>query len=193
MPSQMLLKELWEDKAALEDLTGYPVRGLSWPYGAVEERCVQAAKLCGLEYSRCTRSSGNLNLPEDWLRLAPTAHHGEPLHPILEKLLDSHRKDMRLCYIWGHSYELDRNDGWAHLEEFCRAAANRREIWYATNIQIKEYLDALSRLVFNAKLTMAYNPSALPLWFSADNVPVCIQPGQIWREDNETSERRNEQ
>lgn len=188
MPPRMAHRELLEDKAALEKLTDFPVRGLSWPFGAWDETAVQAARLSGLAYSRTTRATGGLNLPENWMLWHPTAHQSEPLPPLLDKLLDDHRADMRLCMIWGHSYELDDSALRQRLEAFCAAAAHRPEIWYATCIEVWEYADALHRLVFDADLTTAYNPSAVPVWFSADGEPVRLDAGKTWRQKTKQEE-----
>ena len=42
----------------------------------------------------------------------------------------------QIFYIWGHSYELDVDDGWTKLEEFFKLIANRDDIFYGTNSEV---------------------------------------------------------
>jgi hypothetical protein len=63
----------------------------------------------------------------------------------------------RLFYIWGHSFEFDRNDNWQHLEDICGVLANKEDIWYATNIEIYEYVKAYDALVYSADGKRVYN------------------------------------
>ena len=60
------------------------------------------------------------------------------------------RRQPRLFYLWGHSYEFTRDNNWDLIEEFCELTGGREDIWYATNIEIIDYMDVLNRLQFNA-------------------------------------------
>ena len=42
-------------------------------------------------------------------------------------------------------------------------------IWYATNIQIVDYMNALKQLKFTCDGGTVYNPSASPVWLSINN------------------------
>ena len=87
-------------------------------------------------------------------------------------------KHIRLLYIWGHSYEFDRDDTWARMEEFCKMAGNNEEVWYATNIEIKDYVTAMRSLIFSADKHTVYNPSAQTVWFAADKEVIKVEGGQ---------------
>lgn len=50
-------------------------------------------------------------------------------------------------YVWGHSYEFDNHDNWNVIEDFCAYMGGRNDIWYATNIEIIDYMDAARRLI----------------------------------------------
>ena len=65
------------------------------------------------------------------------------------------------------------------MEEFCRKAGNHPEVWYATNIEIKEYVTAIKGIRLNAEQTKLFNPSAVTVWFLAEGRPVCIEPGEL--------------
>lgn len=81
---------------------------------------------------------------------------------------------MKILYLWGHSYEFNDNNNWDEIEKVCAFLGNREDVWYATNIEIKDYIDALQRLVISANGTMFYNPSAIDVWISVNHQPVCI-------------------
>ena len=91
------------------------------------------------------------------------------------------RRASRLLYIWGHSYEFDRDNNWERIEEICQKVANNDEIWYATNIEICDYVDAYKRLRYSADGRMVYNPSVLTVWFDVDNKMYKIDPGETIR------------
>ena len=76
---------------------------------------------------------------------------------------------MKLMYVWGHSYEFDNNDNWEVIEEFCEFMGGREDIWYATNIEIIDYMEASKRLRFSADSTMVFNPGAESVWLEIDD------------------------
>ena len=69
-----------------------------------------------------------------------------------------------MFYLWGHSYEFDNNDNWNVIEEFAEYVGNRTDIWYATNGEIYEYLQACERLEFSIDGNFVYNPSAIDVY-----------------------------
>ena len=86
-----------------------------------------------------------------------------------------------LFYVWGHSYEFDNDNNWELIEEFCEKAAGMPDVYYATNIEIYNYIMALKSLVFGINCEVVYNPSAIPVWFTADGKKVKVEPGQTLR------------
>ena len=81
--------------------------------------------------------------------------------------------------VWGHSYEFDRNENWNLIEDFCSEIAGDETIWYATNIEIYDYVTALKRLEFSADNSLVKNPNAMPLWLSVNGAPVKVLPGKL--------------
>ena len=73
-----------------------------------------------------------------------------------------------MMYVWGHSYEFTDHDNWEVMENFCRRMGGREDIWYASNIEIVDYMEATGRLQFGAGGDMVYNPSAASLWIEVD-------------------------
>jgi hypothetical protein len=85
-----------------------------------------------------------------------------------------------MFYVWGHSYEFNNDNNWELIEEFAKAAGNREDTWYATNIEIVDYVNALRALRVSADRTMVYNPSAIEVWFTINGQAVSVKPGQTF-------------
>ena len=84
----------------------------------------------------------------------------------------------RLFYLWGHSYEFERNKNWELLDDICKKLAGRDDIWYATNIEIYNYVQAYNALVYSADSKIVYNPTLFDIWFDIDGVLYCLKSGE---------------
>ena len=83
-----------------------------------------------------------------------------------------------LFYVWGHSYEFDDNDNWNVIEEFAEFMGGREDIWYTTNMEIYEYVQAYNRLETSYDKTFVYNPSNITVWCWHQGKDYCVEPGQ---------------
>ena len=54
---------------------------------------------------------------------------------------------------------------------------NRDDIWYATNIEIVDYLKSYELLKFSASLKFVINPLAHSVWLSVDGKIVEVKGG----------------
>ena len=85
----------------------------------------------------------------------------------------------RLFYLWGHSYEFDDDNNWEVIENFCEYVGGRDNIWYATNMEIFEYIEAYKSIKTSANGKIMYNPSNKTVWFhNQDWVLYSIAPGE---------------
>ncbi len=170
-PFTGVAEEILEDRRGLESLAGVPVRGHAYPNGSYSEEIKQLFRQLGIAYARVVEAVPDFELPKDPLEWHPTCHHNDP--GLMEKarfFADFQKKQyLKLMYVWGHSYEFDNNDNWEVIEEFCKFMGGREDIWYATNIEIIDYLDAAKRLQFTADNTLVYNPSAASVWLEVDD------------------------
>lgn len=178
LPTAKIVQEMLDDRKALEDLAGYPVRGMSYPFGTFNERVLGALSQVGIEYSRTVASTGNFSLPQNFLTWNPTCHHKSNLMELTERFLARQNYSrLALFYVWGHSYEFPRDNNWDLIETFCQRVGGRDDIWYATNIAIVDYCNAMAALRFSAQGHIAYNPSAVSVWISVDQKPVEVAAG----------------
>ena len=88
------------------------------------------------------------------------------------------RKNSWLFYLWGHSYEFDLDNNWERIEEFSEYVGGRAGVWYATNIEIHDYIEAYHKLIFSMNGAKVYNPTALEIFFEIDGQNVQIAPGE---------------
>lgn len=180
IPEISALQEILEDKRTLENATGTIIRGMSYPFGRYTPRVIDLARDAGMEYARTTQATDKFGLPDDFMLWHPTCHHNQSLMEHLERFLAPGRYDnMKLFYVWGHSHEFAQDDNWDLIENFCKEAGGREDIWYATNIEIVDYVTAMRGLRFSADLDRAYNPAAVDVWISVNKSPVCCKSGEI--------------
>lgn len=79
-----------------------------------------------------------------------------------------------LFYVWGHTFEFERDNNWEIIEEFAEYIGNREEIWYATNIEIYDYVKAYEQLVFSLDGKKVYNPTAYSIYFEKEGMLYCV-------------------
>ena len=133
----------------------------------------------GIRYARIVGNSEGFDLPEDLMRWQATCHHNHRLMALGREFCALEKKQYQyLMYVWGHSYEFDKDDNWQLMEDFCAMMGGREDIWYATNIEIVDYLEVFRRLRFAADNSFVHNPSAASAWLRVnDGEPVEIPGG----------------
>lgn len=174
-------REVLEDRSALEALTGYPVRGHAYPFGAYDDEVLAMLRAAGIAYARTVRSTHGFDLPKNFLAWDPTCHHDDPeLMELFERFCtEEPRFGMpRLFYLWGHAYEFDMYENWDRIERFLLCAQSFRDkLWMATNGEIYHYVSAYRRLVFTVDGRRVYNPTDTALWLEWLGETWCVPPG----------------
>lgn len=179
VPRELQVTDVWKDRLALEALAGYPVRGMSYPNGIYTDETVAILKACGIEYCRVVETTGDFKLPSDFMRWHGTCHHNQNLLETGKRFLEQPYKNRpHLMYVWGHAKEFEKDGNWDMIEEFCKMMSGKDDIWYATNIEIVDYLNAIKQLRFSADCSIVYNPTAYELWFSQEGETVSIKAGE---------------
>ena len=155
---------------------------MSYPFSSYDGRVAEACRAEGIEYSRTVSATNSFGIPSDFMQWDPTCHHAEFTKELWEKFMSPMLYSfMRLFYVWGHSYEFSTEEHWSKMEELCKTVGGDSNIWYATNIEIVDYLNALRSLRFSASCDTAYNPTCTDVWIKADHKPVCIKAGATVR------------
>ncbi len=102
-----------------------------------------------------------------------TCHHNHNLIENGKRFFELKKTQYLYCmYVWGHSYEFDDKNNWEVIEEFCEMMANQEDIWYATNIEIVDYLDVVKAAQYSADGSFVYNPSFASLWIRVNDKEI---------------------
>ena len=201
-PTVEVIQELLEDRKLLEGYIGKPVRGIAYPNGSYSERIGHLASDVGFVYGRAvgddyamvhaTKLANDdaqglvpvgdetgFSLPSNFMEWKATCHHNHCLMEFGENFLSLHKKQyLYMMYVWGHSYEFEKDNNWDLMENFCQKMAHQPDIWYATNIEIVDYMDIFDRLQFAADLSFVHNPSAASAWFTVNDQSVEVKGGE---------------
>ena len=180
--SPAFITETIKDREELERITGKMVRGYAYPFGNYNEKVKEILKLCGYHYARVVDTTGKFDIPEDFLEWRGTCHHNDP--KLMELAEEFCKNDFfgfrkKLFYVWGHSYEFAGDNSWDKIEALFKYMDEHREgIWFATNIEIVDYVNAFRSLEYSADGSMVYNPSAVAVSFTRDREVHTVQPGE---------------
>ncbi len=175
-----MIHEVLDDRERLEKEFGTIVQGMAYPYGTYNKDVIEVLRQCGIYYSRTVASTGSFDIPENWLEMPATCHHNDHrLFELAEQFIN-HKADTDplLFYVWGHSYEFDRNNNWDRIEKFAETIGNRDNIWYATNIEIYNYVRGYNRLEKSARADIIHNPNAFDVWVCVNGDVVKIKAGE---------------
>lgn len=180
LPDNAVAYEVMADIRNIERLFGRITRGMAYPSGSYNDQVVEVLRRCGIAYARTVISTERFDIPRDWLRLPTTCHHDNPrLNELADKFLAGNPPASPwLFYLWGHSYEFDNHNNWAVIEQFSEKMGGNPEIWYATNIEIYDYVHAYKRLIFSSDMHMVYNPTATELFFLLDKKAYSVKPSE---------------
>lgn len=189
-------------RLGLEDTFDMTIRGMAYPdsgvmfehNGNTKERAKGILRDVGIVYARSVAGDNDsFRLPTDWYEWIPTAHHDNPdIFEYIDKFLAIDFKGAycssiwpKLFYIWGHSFEFDRKDNWERIEKICDLLSGKDDTWYATNIEIYDYVKAYEALEVSADGSRVYNPTLIKVWFVVDGVLYSVAPGERIRVGDE--------
>ncbi len=180
LPTSEAMYDIINDRRMLEQQYETIIKGGAYPYGAYSDDVVEILRLAGIKYCRTVESSHSFEMPRDWLRLKPTCHHNdEKLSDLTDIFMNKEAdREPMLFYLWGHSYEFERDDNWYVIENALEKLGGHNDIWYATNMEIYDYTHAFSELVFSADASVVCNPTATDLWGFDGKNTVKIPAGQ---------------
>ena len=186
VPEDAGIRDVLKDREILENMFGVTVKGFAYPNGVFNDRIADTLKRCGIKYARTCVPTKSFDIPEDWLQLKPTCHHNEPeLQRLIEEFLaadndspywSNHRP--KLFYLWGHTYQFDGDDNWNVMEDFAQKVGNRDDVWYATNGEIYDYVQAYNGLEYSADGKIVRNPSCTDVYLYYYGKDLLVKSGQ---------------
>ena len=188
-----IITDVLDCRKGLEKTFGKIVRGMAHPNsgigyfhnGATYEDVKRILNDCGIAYARSLKRRSDFLLPEDWHNWCPTTAPGDSGYleladkfcELSEENCTNDRAFPKLFYTWGHAYGIDGQLG-EMLCALCDKLANRADTWYATNIEIYDYVNAYRSLVFSADGIICYNPTLYKIWLMVDGKHFSIKPGK---------------
>jgi hypothetical protein len=181
-----MYEEIVRDKQEIERMFKVPCRGWAYAKGRYNDRVVKALENAGIVYARTVERHERFEISHDWLRLASTCHHyAEDLPELTDAFLldEPNAERSKLFYLWGHSYEFETADKWYVIENFFEKVGNRDDIWYATNIEVYDYVKAFEGLIYSYDMDLVQNPSAVDVWIATmgdDGIKkFCVPSGAV--------------
>lgn len=179
LKSEQIINEILEDRIFAEKEFNRRITGLAYSYGACNETVFKIAESCGISYSR-GKDTEDFSLPENRYEFNPTCHHDNPrLFEFAEEFVNGNPRFWNwLFFVWGHSHELEKNNNWDRMEKFAEFVGGKEDIWYATNIEIVEYIESWNRLIISADGKKVYNPTAVAVWVEEKGNIYKIEAGE---------------
>lgn len=179
--SAVATRDIISDREQLEKMFGRIIKGMAYANGSVSDGAVDIVKNCGIKYARTCVSTEQFYIPDDWLRMPSTCHHENPrLMELAKRFVEAKEPGYAwanhplLFYLWGHSFEFNNNNNWEIIEEFGAYIGNREDIWYATNGEIYDYIQAYNRLEYSVDGSIIHNPTDkdICLYYFKKNVMI---------------------
>jgi peptidoglycan-N-acetylglucosamine deacetylase len=170
LDTTQIAREVLEDRIALEDLVGYPVRGMAYAYGAYDLKIIKILRALGITYSRTCETSEDCFPPKEPLAWPTTAHQFAANPSIPERFEKRYYspKASGVFAVWGHGFEFEERNDWNALERIYKPLSGKPDIWYCSNIELFDYEEARQRLIVAANRCTVTNPSGRPVTIAVD-------------------------
>ncbi|MBO5064873.1 MAG: polysaccharide deacetylase family protein [Clostridia bacterium] len=147
-PSEVV-RQVEMDRINLSNIVGYEVKGFAYPCGGINSNRVVADLIknnSGIEYARTIVHSYGFAPQDDMFLFKPSlslTKNKQQLLDMADEFLNSETEDLKLFYIWGHSYELDIDDSWDYFEDVCKMLSNKKDVMYCTNKEAFDYINKI--------------------------------------------------
>lgn len=187
------VNEVIEDRKNLERKLGTIVRGMAYANGDYNDEVISVVKNCGVCYSRTTKQTESITKtfpPKNWLAMPTTCKYSHPkLMEFAKEFTEREPYNYEGCfvfYVWGHSWELEKYNHWTMMENFFKLVGNRNDVWYATGIELYDYVKAFKSINKSAAGDLINNPSGIKLWFDVSGKTFSINPGETLNLSDQT-------
>ena len=192
------IRDVLDNRIEIEQTFGMIVRGMAYPDSGINyfknpdysyEKVKNYLTELDVAYARNTRPDGNeFKMPTDWHDWHPTAHHDHAkIFEFIDEFLNidvsedvyiAARKS-RLFYLWGHSFEFDSKNNWEHGEEVLKRLSGHKDVWYATNGELYDYVQAYTQLKYSVDGKIIHNPTSQDIYLCYYGKQMLIPAGDI--------------
>lgn len=185
---EVMTRDVISDRENLERQFGRIIKGMAYANGSFNDDVVETLKRCGVHYARTTVATNKFDIPTDWLRMPSTCHHtAVELDALTDEFLSLKEggyfwgNSPKLFYLWGHSYEFNDNDNWEIIEKFAAKVGGREDIWYCTNGELYDYVQAFLRLEYSVDGKIIQNDTNKDLYLCYYGKKVLAKANSITR------------
>jgi peptidoglycan/xylan/chitin deacetylase (PgdA/CDA1 family) len=171
--------EIGFDRDMLSQISGGDVRGHAYPFGARNTKVIEVLRELGLVYARTADQTRGFPLPADPLVWRPTCHHSAA-GGLAEAFFAKPDTELSLFFIFGHSWELDAGEptnSWAYMESLAQTLGGRSDIWYATAIEVADYVRAMCSVQPSLAEESLQNRSGTDLWLRGEQSVILLPAG----------------
>lgn len=185
--NEQIMREVTIDRINLEKLFNKVVCGFAYANGSYSDVAVDILSKCNIKYARTVISTNKFDIPNDWLKMPTTCHHtDEHLLDYVDDFLSDEKRQYfwskcnapKLFYLWGHSYEFNDSNNWYVIEDFCKKIGGRNDIYYATNVELYDYVKAFENLEYSIDGKIIFNPSSLDVYYNHYGKNIFIGAGK---------------
>ena len=140
LSDEEVLKEINEDQVNLEKAVGYKIKGMAYPGGLYNDHLVDLIKSkTSIKYARTAAFSvDSFNIQNDLYRLNQFFWLNEGVD--FDKLIDDFLREsneLKVLFIWGHSYEIDVYDNVLEKwEKLFQKLKDRDDVFFGTNSEV---------------------------------------------------------
>ena len=114
--------EIEDNRKWLQKLTGQGLLFFCYPRGRYDERVIRAVMTAGYSIARTTKVLETDTPPKDF-EYGTTIHmynrneyNGTAWYDIARSMFDVAKKKRGYYHLWGHSWEIDKNNDWDNFE-----------------------------------------------------------------------------
>lgn len=80
---------------------------------------------------------------------------------------------MKYCELFLRFPEF--KDKWEQLENICKTVGRKENVWYATNMEVIDYISAFKELRRSVKGDIVYNPTNIDVYVSVGNKDILLK------------------
>lgn len=140
-----VIREVDEDRKALEELTGQTIIGMAYPGAGLyytQEVADIIVRNTPIRYARGCKNHHTFALPDNLMLWEPTCHQNDAqLLELADRFVQAEAENEELLfYVWGHSFEFEKFKSWDMFERFCEKVAGHSDIEYVTNGEVARYI-----------------------------------------------------
>ena len=125
------------DAINIENITGYQPMGMAYPGGDINVSRITAKNILentAIRYARGTTSTGNFDLPTNFMLWQPTCHVMDGnLFTYANWFLKTDVPRDQLFFVWGHGYEFDQFDFYDEFEKLVKMMVEADDVVLVTN------------------------------------------------------------